>query len=54
MQADLALPPELGARRVLGVVYISKRAAVASIRGMPAAAAGHPLFYTVKEFGRIA
>jgi hypothetical protein len=38
-------------RDVLGVIYISKRAAVASIRGMPAAAAGHPLFYMVKEFG---
>jgi len=38
-------------RDILGVVYISKRAAVASIRAMPAAAdAGHPLFYTVKEF----
>jgi hypothetical protein len=32
-------------RDILGVVYISKRAAVASIRAMPAAAnAGHPLF----------
>jgi hypothetical protein len=36
---------------VLGVVYISKRAAVASIRATPAApAAEQPLFYTVKEF----
>jgi hypothetical protein len=38
-------------RDMRGVVYISKRAAVASIRAMPSeAAAGHPLFYTVKEF----
>ena len=38
-------------RDVLGVIYISKRAAVASIRGVPAAAAGHPLFYFGKERG---
>jgi hypothetical protein len=39
-------------REVSCVVYISKRAAVASIRAIPgAAASGLPLFYTVKEFG---
>jgi hypothetical protein len=40
-------------REVSCVVYLSKRAAVASIRAMPGAtASGLPLFYTVKEFGQ--
>jgi len=40
-------------REVSCVVYLSKRAAVASIRAMAAAdGAGQPLFYTVKKFGR--
>jgi hypothetical protein len=46
--------PNAEMRDVLGVVYISKRAAVASIRAMPEATeTGHLArapFYTVKEF----
>jgi hypothetical protein len=40
-------------REVSCALYISKRAAVAAIRAMAAPAeVGHPLFYTVKKFGR--
>ena len=38
-------------RDISGVIYISKRAAVTSIRAMPAPPpADHPLFDNVKEF----
>jgi len=40
-------------REVSCALYISKRAAVAAIRAMAAPAeVGHPLFYTVKKFGK--